>query len=62
MAKIKATLEELDRKGILNPDCGDAYREVVQHWPMPLYTLDLSEKEVKRKKLEEIREQWLPDY
>lgn len=60
-AKNKKTLDELERNGLLNPDCGNVYWNVVREWPMPLYTLDLRRLDVDREKLEETRERWRPD-
>ncbi len=61
-ARNKETLEQLERDGLLDPNCSDVYWNVVQEWPMPLYRLDLRRAEVDRRELEGIRDRWYPDY
>lgn len=57
--KNRETLDELSRRGLLISDHGEAFRTVVERWPFPLYTLDLSPKVVDRKKLQQKQNQWL---
>jgi AbiV family abortive infection protein len=55
------TLEELERKGLLCQKPQNIYATIINDWRFPLYSLDLSQMEVKKSGLLEIRDQWTPD-
>jgi DNA-binding HxlR family transcriptional regulator len=55
------TLEELERKGLLREQPQNIYAKIIYHWRFPLYSVDLSQMEVKKSELLEIRDQWTPD-
>jgi len=57
----KRTLETLEKRGFLKKTPDENLTNVMQRWLFPLYSLDLSVKKVKKSKLREIQEQWVPE-
>ena len=55
------TLENLNHKGLLSPALNDVWSEIGNHWPFPLWPLDLAVRKVKKQALRETRRH-LNDY
>jgi hypothetical protein len=59
--EVEKTLVDMERAGLLTTTEQSDISTIVNHWPYPMHSLDLSETEVK-KKLEEIQRNWCPDW